>query len=192
MAPTAMPKRPEVLRCTDAPCTYRDLFDAVEDIVYIRDLDGVILDINLAGIRFFGRPKSELVGKTFHHDATDDQAMSLMQTNLSLLQSGKDRSTLELPNADGEIVTFEVAAKLIRDRAGQPVGAYGIMREVKLPGAERLLRRARPKDLGPSDKSLFSTPSADLIALGSDTPSSWTPDTPPDDVFPEASPKRKS
>ena len=115
-----------------------------------------------------------------------------MQTNLALLESGKDRSTLELPNAAGEIVTFEVAAKLIRDRGGLPVGAYGIMREIRLPGAERLARRSRPKEVGPSDKSLFSTPSADLIALGTDTPSSWSPEGgSPDDVFPDASPKRR-
>jgi len=34
-----MPSRPEIVRCSPTvPCTYRELFDAVEDIIYIRDL----------------------------------------------------------------------------------------------------------------------------------------------------------
>jgi PAS domain S-box-containing protein len=120
------------------PCTYRELFDAVEDIIYIRDLAGVILDINEAGARFFGRPRDQIVGRTFHSTPMDDRAMSLMETNLSLLESGRDRSVVELENGRGDRVPFEVTTSVVKDRTGNPAGAYGIMREVRTaPGSAR-------------------------------------------------------
>lgn len=132
-----MPSRPEVVRCSPTvPCTYRELFDAVDDIIYIRDLAGVILDINEAGARFFGRSKDQIVGRTFHSTPMDDRAMSLMETNLSLLESGRDRSIVELENGKGERVPFEVTTSVVKDRTGSPAGAFGIMREVRT-GPER-------------------------------------------------------
>lgn len=126
------------MSCAETPCTYRALFDAVEDIVYIRDLQGVILDINLAGQEFFGKPKSEIVGKTLHEDPVDDRAMGLLETNLSLMEAGRDRSTLELVGADGARRLFDVRTTILRDRTGRAVGAYGIMREVPRAAASPL------------------------------------------------------
>lgn len=134
-----MPKRPEIVRCSEVtPCTYRQLFDAVDDILYIRDLAGIILDINEAGVRFFGKPKTLIVGRTFHATPVDERAMSLMETNLSLLESGHDRSVVLLTNAAGQSLEFEVTTTVIRDASGSPVGAFGVMRDV------RPVRQIRP------------------------------------------------
>lgn len=179
-----MPHRPEIVRC--AGCTYRELFDAVEDIVYIRDLDGVILDINAAGVRFFGRPKGEIVGRTFHRDPADDRGMSLMETNLSLLESGSDRSTVELLDADARGCVFEVRTAVIRDRAGAPAGAYGIMRPLRLSSFRRA---APPPELpapAPAEKDLFvSDPGLPLDGAFDSPPSGWMPAN-GDDVPPKA------
>ncbi|MET0327269.1 MAG: EAL domain-containing protein [Luteimonas sp.] len=42
---------------------YRTLFDAVPDPVSILDTDGIVLDLNQAGARAYGRPREEIVGQ---------------------------------------------------------------------------------------------------------------------------------
>lgn len=110
--------------------TYREVFDRVQDIIYVRDMEGVILDINDAGARFFGVTKEEVIGRTLHRSMDDDQARSLQSTNMLLLAQGVDRSTVELRNASGEKRLLEATTTLIRDSDGTPLGAYGVMRDV--------------------------------------------------------------
>lgn len=180
-----MAQRPEIVSCIG--CTYRELFDAVEDIVYIRDLEGVILDINAAGVRFFGKPKEEIVGRTLHAEPSDERAMSLMETNLSLLESGSDRSTVELHDAQGKGWMFEVRTAVIRDRAGAPAGAFGIMRELKLPGPARARPPVDEHAPTPSETNLFiSDPGTPPDGLDT-PPSGWMPDA--GDAFPRENPR---
>jgi PAS domain S-box-containing protein len=109
---------------------YREVFDRVQDIIYVRDLDGVLLDINDAGARFFGRTKENLIGRTLHHTNDDQAARSLRTTNELLLQQGVDRSTVELRNAAGELRIVEATTSIMRDERGVARGAYGVMRDV--------------------------------------------------------------
>lgn len=109
---------------------YREVFDRVHDIIYVRDLGGVILDINDAGARFFGVAKEDVIGRTLHRHVDDDQAQSLKATNSLLLRDGVDRSTVELRNAEGELRILESTTTLVRDAEGLPVAAYGVMRDV--------------------------------------------------------------
>ena len=110
--------------------TYREVFDRVQDIIYVRDMNGVILDINEAGARFFGTTKEEVIGRTLHRSLDDEQARSLQATNALLLADGLDRSTVELQNAAGETRVVEATTTLIRDEHDAPLGAYGVMRDV--------------------------------------------------------------
>ena len=112
------------------PQRYREIFDRVQDIIYVRDMDGVILDINEAGARFFGIPKDELIGRTLHRTSDDEQARSLRATNDLLLRDGLDRSTVELRNSAGDARVVESTTTLFRDEEGAPLGAYGVMRDV--------------------------------------------------------------
>jgi PAS domain S-box-containing protein len=116
--------------CSDPDCRYRELFDAVDDIIYIRDFAGVLLDINAAGVRFFGRAKEELIGNTLHSSDDDQQWHSLEATNRKLQQHGVDRSTVRLEDASGHPRTLETTTTLIFDDQGRAAGAYGVMRDV--------------------------------------------------------------
>jgi PAS domain S-box-containing protein len=109
---------------------YRQVFDRVQDIVYVRDLDGVILDINEAGARFFGKAKSALIGRTLHSAMDDGASRSLRATNDLLMLNGVDRSTCELPNGAGRLRMLETTTSMMFDDAGRPAGAYGVMRDV--------------------------------------------------------------
>ncbi|MCG3192933.1 MAG: hypothetical protein DIJKHBIC_02181 [Thermoanaerobaculia bacterium] len=148
-------------RCSEEPCVYRDLFDAVEDILYVRDLDGVILEINEAGARFLGKPKEKIIGTTFHGAPVDDRAMSLMETNLALLENGTDRSTVKLTGADGAEHVFECRATLMLDpRTRTPAGAFGVMREITMTLIEEQRARLRPAFEGNAPSWLADPPAS--------------------------------
>lgn len=44
--------------------SYRDLFDSVEDAIFIQDTNGVFLDVNMGACRLSGYSKEEYIGKT--------------------------------------------------------------------------------------------------------------------------------
>lgn len=52
----------EALRNSEA--SYRGLFDAVRDAIYIQDKDGRFLDVNEGAIKMYGYPKDSFIGKT--------------------------------------------------------------------------------------------------------------------------------
>ncbi len=107
------------------PARYRELFDRVQDILYVRDMNGVLLYINESGARFLGRPREALLGTTLHQHDDDHQAQSLQATNEILLRDGIDRSTVEIRGR-----VLEATTTLIRDEQGNPTGAYGVMRDI--------------------------------------------------------------
>jgi len=109
---------------------YREIFEGVQDIIYVRDMEGVLLEVNEAGVRFFGKPREQLIGSTFHRRLDDEQARSLKATNELLAREGVDRSTVEFRNGAGEVRTLEATTALIRGSDGAPMGAYGVMRDV--------------------------------------------------------------
>lgn len=123
---------------------YHDLFENVNDIVYTRDLNGFITSINAAGERFFGQARERLVGRTLHDLLHDPEVeASLRATNERLLREGVDRSVVTLRDAHGEERIVESNVSLIRDTAGRPTGARGIMRDVT--ESKRLEQAVRAK-----------------------------------------------
>jgi PAS domain S-box-containing protein len=106
------------------------VLDVVPDIVYLRNWRGVILAINLAGARFFGVPREQLIGKTFHAHLNDERGRSLAGTNRALLARGSDRSTVKLSDAGGHLRTLESTTTLMRDSLGRPRIVCGVMRDV--------------------------------------------------------------
>jgi PAS domain S-box-containing protein len=139
-----------ITRSVELP--YRKLLDTVNDIVYTRDLGGVITSINAAGARFFGRPQFEIVGCTLHDLFGDPTLLvSLEATNAKLLAEGTDRSTTTFVDATGRTRIIETSTSLLRDASGRPIGASGVMRDMTetVENAQRLadaLERLRELD----------------------------------------------
>ena len=128
----AKQQRPKIRAKQSAAKTdFDDLFDNVNDIVYTRDLDGTITSINAAGERFFGFARKEIVGGTLHQLFQDpDIEKNLRSTNEKLIKKGTDRSIVSLADRAGKVHQLEFNVSLIRDEAGNPAGARGIMRDV--------------------------------------------------------------
>ncbi|MCI0625250.1 MAG: PAS domain S-box protein [Acidobacteria bacterium] len=105
-------------------------FDQLDDIVYTRDFAGLTTSINAAGERFFGIPREQIVGRSFHSLVDPAMEDSLKTTNDKLLAEGHDRSEVIVRDRDGRARVLEFNVALFRDASGQPAGARGIMRDV--------------------------------------------------------------
>jgi len=123
-------KRVSVPASANASPVSLEAFDHLDDIVYTRDFSGVITSINAAGERFFGIPRQQIVGTTFHGLIDPAMEASLRTTNDKLLSDGHDRSEVIVRDRDGRVRVLEFNVALFRDAKGQPAGARGIMRDV--------------------------------------------------------------
>ncbi|MCI0604140.1 sigma 54-interacting transcriptional regulator [bacterium] len=151
----ARDRKPKLEKKQEVEKGLDDLFDNVNDIIYTRDLDGTITSLNAAGERFFGHPRSEIVGGTLHelfHDP--DIEKNLRATNERLIKQGVDRSVVSMMDRNGKLRHLEFNVSLMRDENGDPSGARGIMRDVTEAKELEQELRNRTKELEESNEKL--------------------------------------
>jgi PAS domain S-box-containing protein len=145
-----------------------DFFDNVNDIVYTRDMDGIITSINFAGERFFGTPRHTLIGKSLHGLFSDELLEdNLKATNQKLLQEGADRSIVQIQDATGRLRMLESNVSLVRDANHNAVGARGIMRDVTEAKELEVFLREQMTELEEANEKLkeFNRIKTDFTAM---------------------------
>lgn len=109
---------------------YRDIVEQAADIIYTRDMDGLIRSINEAGARFFGRPAFELIGQPLH-SLIGEEAAALNIAEMKNVSSLEPiRFTDCLKNPLGEERYLEGIVTIERDSQGRSVGVRGVVRDV--------------------------------------------------------------
>lgn len=108
---------------------YRSIFQNTQDIFYLTDLDGTILDITPSIQKYSGYRPDELIGRStgeFYHDPRDRAAM------MQVMQSKGEVGDYELRmrTKDQRTVIVSVNAHFLRDASGKPVGIEGSLRDV--------------------------------------------------------------
>src|SRR6266478_3187541 len=94
---------------------YRDIVEQAVDIIYTRDMNGLIGSINEAGARFFGRPAFELEGQPLSLLIGPDAAAHDIAAMRDIKAFEPIRFTSCLPNALGEMRHLEGIVSLERD-----------------------------------------------------------------------------
>lgn len=67
--------------------SYRDLFDSVDDAIFIQDTNGVFIDVNMGACRLSGYSKEEYIGKTpadFSIDELNDPQLPYIHAPLAM------------------------------------------------------------------------------------------------------------
>ncbi|MFH0822584.1 MAG: PAS domain S-box protein, partial [Pseudomonadota bacterium] len=125
------------------------------DPIFIRDLDGTIVDLNEAAERIFGWTRDELIGKSIktivppeRHDRVDE-----LQERCKRGESVRNVEALRWTRS-GEIVPVLVSLSLLTDDTGKPVGIATITQNLtELKRTEKMLRE-RSADLERSNRDL--------------------------------------
>ena len=110
----------------------RATFDAIPDLVWLKDAQGVYLDCNPMFERFLGAKRAAILGKTDHDFMATELANSFRQHDRQAIAAGRARVNEEwLTFADdGRRGLFETTKTPMRDGAGQLIGVLGIAHDI--------------------------------------------------------------
>ena len=118
-------------RLATSEARYRSLVENLNDIVYVHDLNGVIQEMNDAGVRLSGYARGEMIGRSaadlllpedFARAAGVIQRMATGETTAALF-------TAEFLRKDGTRRLLECSGRVIH-RDGVPVGVQGVARDI--------------------------------------------------------------
>lgn len=124
---------------------YRDLFDNANDIIYIRDLQGKVISVNRAGLRYWNRTIDE-VQKMNIKDVLPSEYLSVVEEKTALLLSGQTVKPYEVEIIkDGAAAPVEISPRLIYKR-GRPYAVQVIVRDItERKKKERAILESRQK-----------------------------------------------
>lgn len=122
---------------------FRTLVDAMPDLVWLRDADGVFQTCNRQLARFFGLAESEIVGQ---REIRRSGGASMLSPLAPLAADAGVRAYEEWVERadDGTPVLLETLKAPLRDAAGRIVGTLGVARDVTArKRVEEALRRSQ-------------------------------------------------
>jgi PAS domain S-box-containing protein len=103
---------------------YREIVEDAADIIYTRDMNGIITSINAAGARFFGKSSEEIVGCHLGKLIGVKAAARDIDETLKAATDSLLRSTHYLKDTQGNGRYLEGVITIERDRAGSATGMY--------------------------------------------------------------------
>ena len=110
----------------------RATFDAIPDLVWLKDAQGVYLDCNPMFEHFLGVKKAALLGKTAYDFIAPEQANFFREQDRKAIATGQATVNEEWLTfaADGRCGLFETTKTPMRDDDGQLVGVLGIAHDI--------------------------------------------------------------
>ncbi|HYE94247.1 MAG TPA: GAF domain-containing protein, partial [Terriglobales bacterium] len=111
---------------------YRELFDNINDVVYVHDLEGRITEINDAAVPMSGYSRAELIGRNVVDLIAPADRARVIRAFRTLTASGAGATTVfaaEFLGKAGPARMLECSARLIYHR-GSAVGVLGVARDL--------------------------------------------------------------
>lgn len=109
---------------------YYNLFNNINDGAYIADINGILLDINLAGARMMGYEPHELIGRNFKEVYVNPKDREEQVTKVVLKNGYLQNYHPFVQLKNGGKKYFETNAIAIRNEQGEIVGIQGIFRDI--------------------------------------------------------------
>ncbi len=120
--------------------------DAIPDLVWLKDADGVYLSCNTMFERLYGAGKADIVGKTDYDFVDRELADFFVENDRKAMTAGKPSINEEWLRFadDGSRRLFETIKTPMIDEAGKIIGVLGIARDITTRmEAERALQESR-------------------------------------------------
>jgi PAS domain S-box-containing protein len=119
------------LALKESEAKYRDLFENANDIIYIHDLKGIILNINKMGSQVLGAPEEEIIGSNIK-EWVSPHSLEIFEDRVRkifLNQPLEQPVVIEVITRKGEHKWGEATTRLIKD-GDKIVGVQGIARDI--------------------------------------------------------------
>ncbi|HEY4670338.1 MAG TPA: PAS domain-containing protein [Tepidiformaceae bacterium] len=102
------------------------------DPVFVSDLEGKILKANDAVFELLGFRPDELIEQSLSRIISSEETREFMAALDEVVERGATRNAVLNPrSASGEIIPTTLNASALRDRAGNVIGAIGILRDMR-------------------------------------------------------------
>jgi PAS domain S-box-containing protein len=109
----------------------RTIIDAVSDLIYVKDRDGVYLACNKASERFVGLTEAEQIGKTDFDFFDGEIAGRIRDVDRQIMASGTERRVEELMTyPDGSCIMLDTVKVPYCGPDGEVAGLVGISRDI--------------------------------------------------------------
>ena len=109
---------------------YREIVEQAADIIYTRDMNGIITSINAAGARFFGKSADEIVGGPLSNLIGAKAAARDIEETKRAATDSPLRSTYYLKDTEDSGRYLEGVISIERDRKNRPTGIRGVIRDI--------------------------------------------------------------
>ncbi|TKB32829.1 MAG: PAS domain S-box protein, partial [Nitrospira sp.] len=106
------------------------IMDATADIIFVKDLQGRYLHMNLAGARAVGMSVEEVVGKDDDAIWPADLAACCKEADGKILASGIAQTIEESTAIDGRRITYLTTKAPYRDATGRMIGIIGVAHDI--------------------------------------------------------------
>lgn len=123
----------------------RSILDSIEEEYYEVDLEGAYTFVNSSVCRNHGYRRDQLIGLGYRNWTTPQEADRLKKIFSEVYRTGRPARliTYEEIRSDGTVVILEDTVSLSKNEAGEPIGFYGIARNVtEKIKTERALRQS--------------------------------------------------
>ncbi len=137
----------EALRASEE--RFRELFENANDVIFLHDLQGKILEVNRAAEHLTGYSRTEVLGTDFGElIAPEVRGVVLDIVRAHLGGSAPQHYELPMVSKDGKLRFLEVSTRMIY-RRGHPVAIQGIARDIteRKHAQRRLLESSRELQL---------------------------------------------
>ncbi len=108
---------------------YRAIFENVQDVYYRTDMEGTVLEVSPAVLRFLGYERNELIGRNIDDVYPEPDQREIMRKRM-LADGEVTGFEVHLQRKDGTLVWFSVNAHVLRDDSGEIIGFEGLLRDI--------------------------------------------------------------
>ncbi|MCK9274602.1 MAG: PAS domain S-box protein [Syntrophales bacterium] len=129
---------------------YRTIFENMEDLYVETDLKGNYTDFNESWRRKLNYTRGELMGMNYRRVTPPEQVNSTFREFNEIFKTGREKIFPEymLLTKDGSVFYLDMSVSLLRAPTGEPIGFYGLGRDItervkarqKLEASEKHLR----------------------------------------------------
>ena len=117
------------MQLKESEARFRSLFENSQDVIYISDKSGNLLEMNPAGLSLFGYEREEMMGTQPDQLYADPRDRKAFFAQIKSKKSLKEYE-LKLQNKKGDILYGLVTANAMIDKDGKISGIQGIIRDV--------------------------------------------------------------
>ena len=111
------------------------MFDHVPALIFFKDKENRIININQYGVELHGVPKEKILGYAWKESLSEEEAERYYQNDLEVMRQGKPKKCIIEPLYNDPNRIF-LTHKLPVTRNGEIIGVLGFSTEITKPLAE--------------------------------------------------------